>query len=170
MAFGNGFAAADGDPRRSPQLAAVMTEGPNGWPLNRPLLRVQCEDATGGHHPAAPGHERYAGYRIVMGEYLESMGIAVRRGRPLRPTDTGGERLVAVVNQAFVRKFIGDEALGRWFHSMFAEQHCANCSGNEPAELQIVGIAEDVRGVAPGYRGRAQAMRRTLRLASEGSG
>ena len=28
---------------------------------------------------------------------------------------------------------------------MYAEQHCANCSWNEPAELQIVGIAEDVR-------------------------
>ena len=26
-----------------------------------------------GEPPAAPGHERYAGYRIVMGEYLESM-------------------------------------------------------------------------------------------------
>jgi putative ABC transport system permease protein len=60
-----------------------------------------------GEPPAAPGHEKYAGYRIIMGEYLESMGIAVRRGRPIRPSDAGGERLVAVVNEAFVRKFFG---------------------------------------------------------------
>jgi putative ABC transport system permease protein len=62
-----------------------------------------------GEPPAAPGKERYAGYRIVMGEYLESMGITVRRGRPLRPTDAGGQPLVAVVNEAFVRSFFGGQ-------------------------------------------------------------
>ncbi|MGH7511367.1 MAG: ABC transporter permease [Gemmatimonadales bacterium] len=62
-----------------------------------------------GEPPAAPGKERYAGYRIVMGEYLESMGIQVRGGRPLTPTDVGGQPLVAVVNEAFVRSFFGGQ-------------------------------------------------------------
>ena len=62
-----------------------------------------------GQPPATPGKERYAGYRIVMGDYLESMGIAVRRGRALRPTDAGGQPLVAVVNEAFARSFFGAE-------------------------------------------------------------
>jgi putative ABC transport system permease protein len=67
-----------------------------------------------GEPPAAPGKERYAGYRIVMGDYLESMGIAVRRGRPLQPTDAGGQPLVAVVNEAFVRSFFnGQNPLGK---------------------------------------------------------
>ena len=67
-----------------------------------------------GEAPAAPGHERYAGYRIVMGDYLESMGISLRRGRPLRESDAAGERLVAVVNDAFARAFFGGrDPLGR---------------------------------------------------------
>jgi putative ABC transport system permease protein len=37
------------------------------------------------------------------------MGIAVRRGRPLRPADAGGQPLVAVVNEAFVRSFFGGQ-------------------------------------------------------------
>jgi len=67
-----------------------------------------------GEPAAAPGKERYAGYRIVMGDYLESMGIAVRRGRAIRPTDAGGQPLVAVVNQAFARAFFpGQDPMGK---------------------------------------------------------
>jgi putative ABC transport system permease protein len=70
---------------------------------------TQGDVSVEGEPPAAPGKERYAGYRIVMGDYLESMGIAVRRGRPLRPADAGGQPLVAVVNEAFVRSFFGGQ-------------------------------------------------------------
>src|SRR5262249_5079920 len=67
-----------------------------------------------GEPPAAPGKERYAGYRIVMGDYLESMGIALRRGRSLGPGDAGGQPLVAVVNEAFARSFFpGQDPLGK---------------------------------------------------------
>jgi putative ABC transport system permease protein len=67
-----------------------------------------------GEPPAAPGKERYAGYRIVMGDYLESMGIALRRGRALSPTDAGGQPKVAVVNEAFVHTFFpGQDPLGK---------------------------------------------------------
>jgi putative ABC transport system permease protein len=67
-----------------------------------------------GEPPAAPGKERYAGYRIVMGDYLESMGIAVRRGRALGPTDAGGQPPVAIVNEAFVSSFFpGRDPMGK---------------------------------------------------------
>ncbi|HET7469026.1 MAG TPA: FtsX-like permease family protein, partial [Gemmatimonadales bacterium] len=67
-----------------------------------------------GEPPAARGKERYASYRIVMGEYLASMGIAVRRGRGLAPTDARGQPLVAVVNEAFARSFFnGQDPLGK---------------------------------------------------------
>ena len=76
---------------------------------------------------------------------FRAMGTTIIAGRAFTEDDNENALGVAIVNQAFVRKFIGGEALGRWFHSMYAAEHCANCSWNEPAELQIVGIAEDVR-------------------------
>ncbi len=90
-----------------------------------------------GEPPAAPGHERYAGYRVVMGEYLESMGISLRRGRPLRETDAGGERLVAVVNEAFVRSFFdGRDPLG--------QRVTFGSPTDEPEWREIVGVVGDV--------------------------
>jgi putative ABC transport system permease protein len=91
-----------------------------------------------GEPAAAPGKERYAGYRIVMGEYLESMGIAMRRGRPLSGTDVGGQPLVAVVNEAFVRSFFGGQnPLGK--RVTFGQP-------DSTAEWrEIVGVVGDVR-------------------------
>jgi putative ABC transport system permease protein len=91
-----------------------------------------------GQPPAAPGHERYAGYRIVMGDYLGGMGIAVRRGRPLQDTDAGGARLVAMVNEAFARAFFGGgDPIGR---------RVTFGSGDDTPEWrEIVGVVADVR-------------------------
>jgi len=90
-----------------------------------------------GEPPAAPGHERYAGYRIVMGEYLESMGISLRHGRPLRQSDAAGERLVAVVNQAFVRSFFG----GR---DPLGQRVTFGSPTDKPEWREIVGVVGDV--------------------------
>jgi putative ABC transport system permease protein len=90
-----------------------------------------------GEPPDAPGHERYAGYRIVMGEYLESMGISLRRGRPLRETDAGGARLVAVVNEAFARSFFG----GR---DPLGQRVTFGRPTDKPEWREIVGVVGDV--------------------------
>jgi len=98
---------------------------------------TQGDVSVEGEPPAAPGHERYAGYRIVMGEYLESMGISLRRGRPLRQSDAGGERLVAVVNQAFVRSFFG----GR---DPLGQRVTFGSPTDKPEWREIVGVVGDV--------------------------
>jgi putative ABC transport system permease protein len=91
-----------------------------------------------GEPPAAPGKERYAGYRIVMGQYLESMGIPVRRGRSLLAADAGGERLVAVVNEAFVGSFFGGrDPIG--LRVTFGNPT------EDPEWREIVGVVGDVR-------------------------
>jgi putative ABC transport system permease protein len=90
-----------------------------------------------GDAPAAPGHERYAGYRVVMGEYLEGMGISLHRGRPLRKTDGAGARLVAVVNDAFVRSFFG----GR---DPLGQRVTFGSPTDEPEWREIVGVVGDV--------------------------
>jgi putative ABC transport system permease protein len=90
-----------------------------------------------GDAPAAPGRERYAGYRIVMGEYLETIGISLRRGRPLRESDGAGARLVAVVNEAFVRSFFnGRDPLG--------QRVTFGNSTDKPEWREIVGVVGDV--------------------------
>ena len=90
-----------------------------------------------GEPPAAPGHERYAGYRIVMGQYLEAMGISLRHGRPLREGDAAGERLVAVVNEAFARSFFG----GR---DPIGQRVTFGNPTDDPEWREIVGVVGDV--------------------------
>jgi putative ABC transport system permease protein len=100
-----------------------------------------------GAAPAAPGKERYAGYRIVMGEYLESMGIAVRRGRALQPTDAGGQPPVAVVNEAFVRAFFGG-------HDPLGKRVTFGQPDSTAVYREIVGVVGDVHhdGLAAGAK------------------
>jgi putative ABC transport system permease protein len=90
-----------------------------------------------GEPPAAPGRERYAGYRIVMGDYVQSMGISLRRGRPLHDSDGAGERQVALVNEAFVRSFFG----GR---DPLGQRVTFGSPTDKPEWREIVGVVGDV--------------------------
>ncbi|MGH7498420.1 MAG: ABC transporter permease, partial [Gemmatimonadales bacterium] len=90
-----------------------------------------------GDPPAEPGHERYAGFRIVSGRYLETMGISVRQGRVLAKEDIEGGRQVAVVNQAFVRSFFGNrDPIGR--------RVTFGSASDEPKWMEVVGVVGDV--------------------------
>ena len=91
-----------------------------------------------GAPPPQPGREAYAGYRMVSGDFFRALGVPVRRGRPLGPEDRAGAPRVAVVNETFVRRFVGDgEPLGR--RLTFGD-------GTEDAAwMAIVGVAADVR-------------------------
>jgi putative ABC transport system permease protein len=90
-----------------------------------------------GEPPAAPGHERYADYRVVMGGYLEAMDIALRRGRAPRPEDVAGSRLIAVVNEAFVRDFLpGRDPIG--------QRITFGSATDKPEWREIVGVVADV--------------------------
>jgi putative ABC transport system permease protein len=90
-----------------------------------------------GDPPPALGHERYAEFRIVMGSYIETMGITLRRGRTLNKEDAGGGRLVAVVNEAFARSFLATrDPLGR--------RMTFGSPTDDPEWREIVGIVGDV--------------------------
>ncbi len=90
-----------------------------------------------GDPPSQPGHERYAGFRIVSGRYLETMGIALRRGRLLARDDIQGGRQVAVVNEAFARSFFGNrDPLG--------QRITFGSSTDEPSWMEVVGVVGDV--------------------------
>jgi predicted permease len=91
----------------------------------------------------------------VGARFFETMGIPLIAGRALSPDDRAGAPMVAVVNQAFVRKFFpaDENPIGKSFH-------------NGPRVWQIVGISADARysrvsAPAPPtfYRAYAQADR-----------
>jgi putative ABC transport system permease protein len=90
-----------------------------------------------GRPAAAPGHEQYAGYRIVSGDFLGALGMTVRQGRSLTAADRAGAPLVTVVNEALVRKlFPGQNPIG---------QRLTFGTPDSAEWRQIVGVVADVR-------------------------
>jgi predicted permease len=90
-----------------------------------------------GRPPAAKGQEQYAGYRIVSGDFLNAVGVTLRRGRLLTRDDRGGAAPATVVNEALVRKlFPGQDPIG---------QRITFGSPDSAEWRQIVGVVADVR-------------------------
>jgi putative ABC transport system permease protein len=100
-------------------------------------------DAFGVHsesHPSAnpaddPSAHRYA----VSAGYLETMRIPLLRGRPIEDRDRAGAPLVALVSQAFARRFWKDEdPIGQRIRM----------GGNDGPWRTIIGITGDVKQVS----------------------
>jgi predicted permease len=92
--------------------------------------------------PLAPDPtQRVAYYDRVSAHYFETIGTHVLRGRLLGERDTEAARHVAVVNQAFARKFFPrEEPIGKHFSSDGARQG---------SDFEIVGIVEDAKYTDP---------------------
>jgi putative ABC transport system permease protein len=56
--------------------------------------------------PAQPGPAPYAGYRVATPGYLEAMKVRLLQGRTLLDSDRPNTLPVAVVNDAFVRRYL----------------------------------------------------------------
>ncbi len=90
-------------------------------------------------HPIAPGGETRdsSSWLRISPHYFETVGTRLVRGRAIGQQDTPNAPLVAVVNQAFARKFFPQQdALGQRFGMTSpAHQH----------DYEIVGIVEDAK-------------------------
>ena len=88
-----------------------------------------------GRPPAKPGEEPSAHYRAVNPAYFQTLGVPFKRGRLLNAADTERGPLVALVDEAFVRRHFpnNEEPIGK---------HLQIGNGNKPHE--IVGIVGDV--------------------------
>jgi predicted permease len=89
-------------------------------------------------HPA-PGSEEHNGssWDRVSPHFFETIGQPVLRGRGLTEQDTATSQWVAVVNQAFVKKFFPKEdPLGR---------HFGNMDQKYAGDYEIVGIVADAK-------------------------
>jgi len=110
---------------------------------NAPLLGSSWE-----HGVRAGAVEGDAKFTWVSPGYFDTMGIPVVRGRGFGVNDTAASTKVAIVNQTFVRKFLGGaDPIGQTFRGMQ--------EGDYPTTLyEIVGIIpdtqyNDLRGKTP---------------------
>jgi hypothetical protein len=76
---------------------------------NPPLLGGSW--THGVHIGAAQGDSKFT---WVGPEYFQTMGIPIVRGRGLNSTDTANSARVTVVNETFVRRFLGGADLSAW--------------------------------------------------------
>lgn len=81
-----------------------------------------------------PDTDANARFNEVGPGYFKTMGISVLSGREFTASDQVGTTQVAVVNEAFAKKFgLGREAVGKFMGN----------SGNDSLNIQIVGLVKD---------------------------
>ena len=91
----------------------------------------------------APGPEEHNGssWDRVSPHFFETIGQPVLRGRGITEQDTATSRMIAVVNQAFVKKFFpSEDPIGRHFGT-FDQKYSA--------DYEIVGIVADAKYTNP---------------------
>jgi len=90
-----------------------------------------------GHPAPGPGEHNGSSWDRVSPHFFETIGQPVVRGRGLSEQDTATSQPVAVVNQAFVKKFFPKEdPLGR---------HFGNMDQKYAGDYEIVGIVADAK-------------------------
>jgi predicted permease len=94
----------------------------------------------------SPQADVSAGWTRVTPGFFEALGDRMLMGRPITDEDTANTRPVAVVNEAFAKKFFGREnPIG---------QHFGPAPGKNAGMYEIVGVASDIdfgNGLQPMY-------------------
>ncbi len=90
-----------------------------------------------GHH----GEHDQAAFVRVGPAYFATLGTRILQGRPIADQDSANSQAVAVVNQQFVKQFLGGkDPLGH---------HIGPLDEKHPGSLEIVGVTEDTNYWAP---------------------
>ena len=85
-----------------------------------------------------------ASWARVMPGFFETIGAKILMGRPITDADTGATRKVAVVNQAFVRRFFKDQnPIG---------EHFGIDKIKYSATFEIIGVTNDMRYLTYNYK------------------
>ncbi len=110
----------------------------------------------------APGPNSHCGssWDRVSPQFLETVGQPVMRGRGITEQDTATSRFIAVVNQAFVKKFFPNEdPIGK---------HFGNHGQEYSDSFEIVGIVADAKYNSPNDQFRPMFLRPlTQRLSNQ---
>src|SRR5262249_20407306 len=94
--------------------------------------------------PPPDSNQNDASWLRASDGYFETIGTKILRGRGFTAEDTASSQRVAVVNQAFARKFFKQEdPVGRHFGDLQAKYSGA---------FEIVGVTEDTHYGSPRHR------------------
>jgi predicted permease len=104
-----------------------------------------------GHPLPPPGESTGASWDRVSTNYLQNFGAAPLHGRLFTAADTDTSELVAVVNEAFVKKFFksGEDPIGQHFGLDYPEN---------AGHFRIVGVVRDMRFAGFALRQPPRAM------------
>jgi putative ABC transport system permease protein len=121
------------------KVGSVLEAPQTGWVWNHDIA-IQGKPESG-----LKDNVRSGWTRVTPG-FFETFGAKILMGRPLNGADNANTRPVAVVNEAFARRFFGDEnPIG---------QHFGPIPRKNAAMYEIVGVTTDVvfgDGVEPMY-------------------
>lgn len=116
-------------------LPGVESAGTADLPVLSPGAWVAPMIVVAGYRPK-PGEDMTAHVNAVSPGYFKTLGIHLLAGRVFRESDTSTSQPVAVVNESFVERFLGNEpAVGRFVGK-----------GNDPsapADMEIIGVVND---------------------------
>ena len=97
-----------------------------------------------GRPEPGPKEDTGAGWARVMPGFFETLGAKIVHGRSIEEQDTPTTRPIAVVNEAFVRRFFKDQnPIGQHF-GMDRIQYAGS--------FEIVGVVRDMRYMTGGYK------------------
>ena len=104
-----------------------------------------------GHPPPKMSEEGGASWDRVSAHYLQNFGVSVVRGRAFTDADNSTSGLVAVVNEAFVKRFFktGEEPL---------DQHFGLDAPENATTFRIVGVVRDAKFAGWGLARPARPM------------
>jgi len=103
-----------------------------------------------GRPEPGPKEETGAGWARVMPGFFETLGAKIVQGRAIEEQDTTTTRPVAVVNEAFAKRFFKDEnPIGRHF-GMDRIQYAG--------KFEIIGVVRDIRYMTWGYKQSVRPM------------
>jgi len=89
-----------------------------------------------GHSPPGPMDDNSSSWDRVTAEYFDVIGTPIVKGRGFSEQDTATSRNVAVINEAFARKFFTNEdPIGKHF----------GAKPEASREFEVVGVAKDAR-------------------------
>ena len=125
------------------RLASLPGVRGTGLALTNPLFSSWSETILVAGHPPNPSDEGSAAWNRVSADYLQNLGVTLARGRLFAETDNETTAPVAVVNEAFVKRFFGDDEdpLG---------QHFGLERPENADTFRIVGIVRDTRFLRSG--------------------
>jgi len=111
-------------------------------------------------YAARPDEEVYADADLVSPGYFRTMGIPLVAGREFSVADRGTQNKMAIVNEAFVRKYLaGRNPLGA---------RMAESTGNPALDIEIIGVVKDfkfgsLRGRTPPFYYKTYLQRPVVR-------